>query len=134
MTLQINELAYKVQECRLPLLDSFQSPGLSLQALRTENLRYAGTGGISQLNCEYGFVPAFQDTLDCSNEISRFGDGRPAPLHLLDGLPEEWVIERSSDGKVLAVKSSVIAGFLRQNRFYTREQAARAVKVMNLED
>ncbi|MEH6825510.1 MAG: hypothetical protein V7629_16550 [Motiliproteus sp.] len=132
MSLQINELCHLIQAGQLQLLESF--PGLNLRTLRMENRQYAGTGGISQLNCEYGFVPAFQNTLDRINEISRFGDGRAAPLHLLDGLPDAWVIERSPEGKVLSVKDSVIAGFLRQDRFYTREQAASAVQVMNLDD
>ncbi len=132
MTLQINELCHQIQEGQLALLESV--PGLSLHTLRMENRQYSGTGGISQLNHAYGFVPAFQDTLDQIHEISRFVDGRAAPLHLLDGLPSEWIIERSPEGKVLAIKDSVIAGFLRQERFYTREQAARAVKVINLDD
>jgi len=131
MALQITELCDQVQQHQW--LESTYSPGLSLQALRVQNHRYAGTGGISQLNRDYGFTPAFHDTQDGSTEISRFGDGRPAPFHLLDGLPEQWVAERSPCGKVLTANPSVIAGFVRQQQFYTREQAAGAVKLINLD-
>lgn len=134
MALEIAELCAQFESFEQTRAVALQSPGLSLHRLRLENRQYAATGGISQLNQEYGFLPAFQDVGDRSTEISRFGDGRPAPVHLLDGLPDAWVVERSSSGQVVSVKDSVIAGFLRQNRFYTREQAARAVKVMNLDN
>jgi hypothetical protein len=58
-------------------------------------------------------------------ELSRLAGGTPAPVHLLGGLPEEWVIDRDAGGGVCAVKASVVAGFLRGDRFYTREQAVR---------
>jgi hypothetical protein len=44
---------------------------------------------------------------------------------VLDGLPEEWIIERDPSGRVVAVKASVVAGFIYHDRFYTREQAAQ---------
>ena len=47
-------------------------------------------------------------------------------MHLLDGLPEEWVVQRDTTGRVSAIKDTVIAGFLRNGLFYTREQAAAA--------
>jgi hypothetical protein len=49
-----------------------------------------------------------------------------APIHLLCGLPDEWVVTRDSAGCVSSVKASVVAGFLRDGRFYTRQQAAQA--------
>ncbi len=48
-------------------------------------------------------------------------------MHLLDGLPEEWVRERHPSGRVAVVKYSVVSGFLRQGEFYTREQVANAL-------
>jgi hypothetical protein len=57
---------------------------------------------------------------------SCFADGRPAPFHILDGLPEDVVIERSARGRVRSVKSSIISGFERGGFFYTRRAAARA--------
>jgi len=95
--------------------------------LRQQNLAFVGTGGVSEANARQGFVPAFYDLMTGRAEIARFADGRPAPMHLLDGLPDEWVVERDARGGVRAVKSSVIAGFIRGAYFYTRAQAAQAV-------
>ena len=98
--------------------------------LRKDNVTFAGTGGVSQRNRSGGFLPAFYDAESGSVEVARFRDGAPAPLHLLEGLPEAWVKQRRPSGQVMAVKDSIVAGFLRRGRFYTREQAARAMAVL----
>jgi len=36
----------------------------------------------------------------------RFANGIQAPIHVLDDLPEEWVIGRNESGRVAAVKDS----------------------------
>jgi hypothetical protein len=90
-----------------------------------ENLTFRNTGGVSEKNRSRGFLPAFYDSESDVIQIARFQDGSPAPMHLLDGLPNEWVRERLPSGRVTIIKHSVIAGFLREGRFYTREQAAR---------
>jgi hypothetical protein len=95
--------------------------------IKAQNRRYEGTGGVSQENRGSGFLPAFADTVTGATYPSRFADGRPAPIHLLDGLPAELVVARSANGRVTAVKDSVVAGFLRAGRFYTRAQAAEAM-------
>lgn len=97
------------------------------ERLRQENLMYRGTGGVSRHNAGRGFRPAFCDLESGRVELSCFEAGVPAPIHLLCGLPEEWVESRDIDGQVVGVKQSVIAGFLREGRFYTREEASRAV-------
>lgn len=102
-------------------------PLLSDEVLRKENGLFAGSGGVSQENRTRGFIPAFYDILSSQITISRFANGAPAPIHMLEGLPEEWVVARDRSGKVAAVRSTVIAGFLHQGRFYTRAQAARAL-------
>lgn len=101
---------------------------LTPERLYQENSIFAGTGGVSRGNRSSGFLPAFYDAESGSVEVARFNDGALAPLHLLDGLPDTWVRHRGPSGQVIAVKDSVIAGFLRQGRFYTREQAARAIQ------
>src|SRR5512143_798762 len=93
--------------------------------LRQENQRFDHTGGVSRHNRTRGFRSAFQDSATGQVYLSRFTDGRLAPIHLLDGLPDELVTARSPTGRVVAVKQSLVAGFLRSNRFYTREQATR---------
>lgn len=95
--------------------------------LRRENLAFANTGGISEHNRPQNFVPAFYDTETGLVAIARFADGTPAALHLLEGLPEEWIEERDASGRVLAIKDTVVSGFVREDRFYTRAQAAEAV-------
>lgn len=100
---------------------------LTPERLRMENRAFVGTGGVSRENRSSGFLPAFYDTESGFVQIARFRNGTPAPLHLLDGLPDDWVKRRLPSSSVVAVKDSVIAGFLRQGRFYTREQAADAV-------
>ena len=100
---------------------------MNLSILRQENRRFAGSGGVSEENRVRAFVPAFYDACSCRVVISQFASGAPAAIHLLEGLPEEWVVSRDLCGRVAAVRDSVIAGFLREGQFYTREQAAQAV-------
>lgn len=100
---------------------------LSPQQLQTENRRYRGRGGVSEENRGEGFRPAFLDTQTQRVYPSCFVDGRPAPCHLLDGLPDEVVLERSACGRVVSVKTTIISGFVRGDRFYDREQAAAEV-------
>jgi hypothetical protein len=95
--------------------------------LGRESARFRGTGGVSEENRGLGFGPAFLDGATGIVHRSRFADGRPAPFHLLDGLPPEVIAGRDERGRVTAVKGSLVAGFLRCGRFYTREQAAAAV-------
>jgi hypothetical protein len=103
-------------------------PGaLSPRRLRQQNQRFKGSGGISRENRGGGFLPAFSDTRTGAVYLSRFRDGRPAPMHLLDGLPGELIAARTDSGRVTAVRDGVLAGFVRQGQFYTREQAASAV-------
>lgn len=95
--------------------------------LVAQNRRFHGTGGRSEENSEQGFRPAFLDSLSGTIHLSRFADGRLAPMHLLDGLPAELIRQRSASGRVLAVSKRLIAGFERDGRFYTRAQAAAAI-------
>ena len=95
--------------------------------LRQENCEYRGFGAVSWQNRWYGLSPAFLDSETGRVLPSRFSDGRPAQVHVLDGLPDDVVISRSGAGRVVAVKGSVVAGFVLGGRFYTREEAAREV-------
>lgn len=103
------------------------NPTMNLQQLQLENHRFQGSGGVSAENRSEGFRPAFLDTQTQCIYPSRFGDGRPAPFHLLDGLPEEVVLARDPGGRVVSVKSTVVSGFVRGGRFFNREEAAAEV-------
>jgi hypothetical protein len=101
--------------------------GLTQKVLRQQNQVFRGTRGVSAGNRSQGFAPAFLDTLTGMIYRACFADGRPAPMHLLDGLPPALVMARDASGRVTAVYPSVMAGFVRDAQFFTREQAAALV-------
>ena len=100
---------------------------LSSRFLRDENRQFEGSGGVSRGNRSYGFLPAFRDSQTGAVYLSRFANGRVAPMHLLDGLP--LITRRTASGHVAAVTGSVTATSLGEGCFYTRDQAANAVSV-----
>lgn len=95
--------------------------------LRRDNLAFAGTAGVSPVSRRARFEPAFRDDATGRVELSRYADGAVAPMHLMDGLPEEWVADRDAGGCPRALKPSIVAGFVRDGEFYTREQAASQI-------
>jgi len=99
---------------------------MSDRRLQRENADHAGTAGVSARNRHLGFRPAFLDPGTMQVHESRFADGRLAPFHLLDGLPDEAVLQRSPSGAVVRAKPTLVSGFLRNGFFYTRAAAARA--------
>jgi hypothetical protein len=101
-----------------------RSIGLTAKVLRQQNRVFRGTGGVSVENRAQGFAPAFLDTQTGVVYRARFADGQPAPMHLLEGLPAALVVERDAGGRATAIRPSVMAGFVRGTRFFTREQAA----------
>ena len=76
-------------------------------------------GGAVFRDASFGFMPAFLDLNTRETHLSAYKDGQPAVVHLLDGLPQYWVSEWGTDGRAVALKSTVIAGFMRNSRFYT---------------
>lgn len=98
---------------------------LTDKTLYRENCVFRDTGGVSSENRSYGFRPAFLDTQTGVVYDSCHPDGKPAPCHLLDGLPQELVTERHPSGRVAGVKGSIIAGFVQHGRFYDRAEAAK---------
>ena len=94
------------------------------ERLRRENLAFAGTHGVSRNARQARFEPAFKDLDTGRVEIACLTPGTPAPMHVLSCLPDEWAAERDADGAIIALKPSVIAGFVRDGQFFTREEAA----------
>ncbi len=88
-----------------------------------ENIEYQNTTGLSGNNVEHGFLPAFLDSNSGQVYRSCYSNGKCAAVHLYDGLPDELITKRNINNKPVAVKASVVSGFLFQQRFYTREQA-----------
>jgi hypothetical protein len=72
-----------------------------------------------------GFLPAFRDLHTQEIHLSVSGNGKLASVHLLDHLPDHWVIERDELGRITALKEGIIAGFMRQDRFFTRAELVR---------
>ena len=97
---------------------------ISAQTIHQQNLAFAGTNGVSDNNRRQRFVPAFRDEETGRVELARFANGKVAPAHLIVGLPPEWAAARGKTGCILAIKSSITAGFVRDGEFFTREQAA----------
>jgi hypothetical protein len=101
------------------------SSALTSETLACENQCFGNTGGVSPNNRHAGFQSAFLDCATGCIYLSRFADGTPAPVHVLEGLPNELVLQRDAGGRITVIKESVIAGFLCADHFYTREQAAK---------
>lgn len=97
---------------------------ITQQVLRQQNNAFKDTAGVSEGNQDEGFHPAFYDSQCNRAEVARFSNGTPAPIHILEGVPNDWVTQRDGTGRVAAIKSSIIAGFIRNGIFYTRKQAA----------
>ena len=93
-------------------------------SLHQQNLAFRGTTGISQNNAETGFKPAFLDKRTGRIELGRFRNGLAAPMHLISWLPPEWGISWDHQGAITELQPSIIAGFVKEGVFYTREQAA----------
>ena len=96
---------------------------LTESRLRAENRHYANTGGVSSVACREKLLPAFRDAETGRVEVARFRDGRPAPMHVIEGLPDEWATAYDAEGHIEALKASIVSGFVRANRFYTRAEA-----------
>ncbi len=101
---------------------------LTEAALVGENTQFHGSGGRSEENRTHGFLPAFMDVQTRMVYMSRFADGRPAPIHVLDGLPDDIVESRHASGRVASVKSTVVSGFMLEGRFFSRAEAAMLVE------
>jgi hypothetical protein len=102
--------------------------GLCQCELDSQNSEFAGTPGVSQHNRAAGFVPAYCNHADGQVVASRFADGRPAPIHVLEGVPDHWVEYRDADGGSIRLKPTVEAGFIRDGRFFSRAAAKAAVE------
>ena len=101
---------------------------MTIKTLTNQNRMFAGSKGVSQENRSLGFKPGFLDRETGMIYASRKADGSPATIHLLDGLPEDLVLARTPSGQVAAIKGTVIAGFILDGQFYTRDQAARILE------
>jgi len=73
-----------------------------------------------------GFAPAYYDSATETVYLSRYSDGSKAPVHVLDGIPCNLFPDGNEKSGELP--DTIIVGFVRDNRFYTREQAAQSLQ------
>ena len=100
---------------------------LSKRYLELEDAAHRGTGGIAAENRHLGFVPAFLDSSTGKVYPCMLADGRPAPFHVLEALPDALVVAYDRRGRPSQVVGTMISGFTLDDRFYTREQTAAQV-------
>lgn len=100
---------------------------LTRKTLKEQNHKLSHTAGVSRHNRTRGYLPGFLDKETGSVYPSCKADGSPATIHVMDGLPENLIMTRSASGRAAAVKRTVIAGFIKEGHFYTREQVANAL-------
>ena len=104
---------------------------LNILSLQEENQTYAGTGGVSESNRSAGYTPAFLDTETGYVYRSCFASGKPAPIHLFEGLPDALVKRSIVTGKAYALQKHLVSGFLKNEQFYSRAEVARLLAVKN---
>jgi hypothetical protein len=107
----------------MPELNAF----LDVAALKWENLAYQGSAGVSEGCREACFRPAFRDQETGIVYLSRKPNGHVAAFHTLEGLPDEVIAARCTNGEVAKAKNTLISGFLKGGTFYTRQEAADQV-------
>ena len=95
-------------------------------AVRSASQAFRGTCGESLEAVRHRFLPAFIDLKDGRVELARLADGQPAPMHLICHLPLEWAVQCDAQGHVIELKDSIEAGFVRDGRYFSREEAAAA--------
>jgi len=104
---------------------------MTMQEVDQGTDKYRGKGGISSEAKTSGFQAAFRDneTNEVAIPMTDIGKGQTVPsgVHIFDGLPDNFVTEKNNYGEPIAVKGSVEAGFVRDGKFYTREEASAAL-------
>lgn len=96
-------------------------PNIALNAPgrpRAEVRRFDSSGLVS------GFLPAFRHLETGEIRLCQLADGRLSRRHLLDSLPDDWILERDASGRPAALVSEVEPGFLRGIQFWTLQNLA----------
>lgn len=71
-----------------------------------------------------GMQPAFRHARTGESHLAQLEEGVPAQVYGFAGLPEDWVVERDSDGNAVALHPDVVAGYWRDARFFALSQLA----------
>lgn len=93
---------------------SYSRPAESVSTGRAEDPRRLTLDGLVM-----GFRPAFRHLESGEVRLCRSRDGRLSRTHLLDGLPDHWIMERDAKSRPCALVQAVEPGFLRGIAFWT---------------
>ena len=93
------------------------------RSLKMQHSVDAGTHVESNTAGASGFRPACLDKATGRVEVARLRNGKPAPAHLIAWLPRQWAAAMQADGSIVRVREGIIAGYVRDGVFLTREQA-----------
>ena len=88
------------------------------QALQQKKNYFQHNGAVFS-DLSFGFIPAFKNLEDEQVHLSLDECGEISVMHLFDHLPDHWIYERDEGGRALSLQPSIIAGFMRNARFYT---------------
>lgn len=66
-----------------------------------------------------GFLPAFRHLETGEVRLCRMENGQISRDHLLDGLPEHWIVDRDAGGRPSALVYAIEPGFMRGAEFWT---------------
>lgn len=69
-----------------------------------------------------GMQPAFQHAVTGESHLAQIEEGIPSEQYGFAGLPEDWIVERDSNGNAIALHPDVIAGYWRNSRFFALSQ------------
>lgn len=105
------------------LKDAYDRGELTMKKVAEGTEGHRERGGIASKARDSGFYPAFRDSE--TGEVYRSAIG----VHVFDGLPDEIVTMRDEDGPT-ALKSSVTEGFVKDGKFFTREEASQSMERM----
>lgn len=104
-----------------PLADS-KYQNIRHNAPYTTKSAVTGINNSNLLN-EQLCMPAFLNTENDTVRISRYQNGKPAPIHISTFLPQSWLIDKRVGSRVPRIKDAVIPGFIIYGKFYSRSQA-----------
>ncbi len=69
-----------------------------------------------------GMQPAFRNIRTGEAHLAQSEPGIPSSVYCFAGLPEDWIVERDSEGNPAALHPDVIAGYWRDAQFVTLSQ------------
>ena len=96
------------------------------QAVQQQAVYYKFNGLVFS-DISFGFMPAFKNLKDQTIHLSVDQNGELSVMHLFDGLPDSWIKEKDDQGIALTLKNEVIAGFMRNAKFYTLSEIVNDV-------